>query len=51
MLAVKGEEANYAGEKCQGSPFLTIALIITSSLRMQAINATFFSLPRFNKDW
>jgi len=48
VIDVKGKEPGQAGEERQASPFLTIALIMTNNLRIQAMSATFFSLPRLS---
>ena len=50
VIKIKGEKIDQAGEKRQTSPFRTNELIMTNNLRIQAVRATIFSLPRLSKD-
>ena len=45
MLTMLGSQARVGHEGLHGVRFLTIALSMMANLRMQAVRATFFSLP------
>ena len=43
--------ANWGLKSCQGEPCLSMELRVTSSLRIQAVRASFFGFPAANRRW